>query len=166
MSLLGMVGGLNEAGIRYVVIGGVAGVAHGSARVTNDLDICYENTADNRDALAELLVGWNAYLRGVDAGLPFIMDARTLRDAETLTLTTSEGAIDLFQRVRGVGDYAACEARSEMVEAGAVRLPVLRLEALIEAKKAAGRPRDIEHLHELEALLDLSRRHPPESTRD
>ena len=55
MSLLGMVRGLSGAAIRYVVIGGVAGTAHGSVRVTDDLDICYESSDENRTRLARLL---------------------------------------------------------------------------------------------------------------
>lgn len=153
-----MVQGLEEARIRYVVIGGVAGTAHGSVRVTEDLDICYDVEAENRERLAALLSEWGAYLRGVDPDLPFIMDARTLRDAEVLTLTTSEGYIDLFQRVAGVGDYARCMNRGESVSVGDLRFTVLGLPALIDAKRAAGRPRDIEHLRELEALRELRRR--------
>ena len=155
MSLLGMVRGLSGAAIRYVVIGGVAGTVHGSVRVTDDLDICYESSDENRIRLARLLTEWRAYLRGVEPGLPFIMDERTLRDAEVLTLVTSEGHLDTFQRVAGVGDYSECLARSEIVEVGEVQFAALDLPALIDAKRAAGRDRDIEHLRELEALLEL-----------
>jgi predicted nucleotidyltransferase len=155
VSLLGMVRGLSEAGVRYVVIGGVAGTAHGSVRVTDDLDVCYDTARENRETLSALLVRWKAYLRGVEAGLPFIMDARTLRDAEVLTLSTSEGHLDLFQRVKGVGDYGDCLARSETVDLGEVRFAALDLPALIDAKRAAGRGKDVEHLRELEALLEL-----------
>ena len=83
------------------------------------------------------------------------MDERTLRDAEVLTLMTSEGHLDLFQRVAGVGDYTECLARSETVEVGEVHFAALDLPALIDAKRAVGRDRDIEHLRELEALLEL-----------
>jgi hypothetical protein len=160
MSLLSLIEGLNEAGVRYVVIGGVAATAHGSVRVTDDLDICYENTVKNREALAQLLVEWNAYLRGVEPGLPFILDVRTLQDLEVLTLTTSEGHLDLFQCVQGVGDYAACAGRSESIPVGDVVFAVLGLPALIDAKRATGRKKDAEHLLELEALLELQRRRP------
>lgn len=153
-----MLRGLNEAGIRYVVIGGVAATVHGSARVTNDLDVCYDTGPENREALAAVLSGWDAHLRGVEPGLPFIMDSRTLRDSETLTLTTSAGDIDLFQRVQGIGEYDDCLARSEPVAVGSVQFAALSLKALIAAKRAVGRPRDLEHLRELEALLELRKR--------
>jgi predicted nucleotidyltransferase len=158
MSLLGMVRGLGEAGIRYVVIGGVAGTVHGSVRVTDDLDICYETALPNEEALASLLSAWAAYPRGIERGLPFFMDARTLRGAEILTLTTSAGHLDLFRRVEGVGDFTACLARSESISVGEIHFAALALPALIDAKRAAGRGKDVEHLRELEALLELGKR--------
>ena len=151
-----MLAGLVAAKIRFVVVGGLAAAAHGSSRVTNDLDVCYD-TADrkNVDTLGKVLASWNAYPRGVEKGLPFIMDGRTLRGAPILTLTTTEGDIDVIDRIAGVGDYAAVKKHSELISALGVRFRVLDLPSLIKAKRAAGRPRDFEHLPELEALLAL-----------
>ena len=122
--------GLNSAGIRYVVVGGVAATIHGSPRITADVDICYDPTADNREALAALLRRWNAYLRGAGRGLPWILDARTLRDSSVITLVTDLG----------------------------VSFRVVALDALIAAKKAAGRRKDQEALLELEALREELRK--------
>lgn len=152
-----MLRGLSDACIRYVVIGGVAGTVHGSSRVTNDLDICYDDSPDNRDNLARLLVAWNARLRGVEADLPFIIDARTLADLAVLTLVTDHGDLDVFREVAGVGDYRACHKRSEPVDIEEVSFAALSLPALIAAKREAGRKRDLDHLVELEALLELKR---------
>ncbi len=156
MSFASMLAGLTGRKVRFVVVGGVAAVAHGATRVTNDLDICYDATDQkNLTALAALLAKWRAYPRGVEAGLPFIMDHLTLRGAPVLTLTTLEGDIDVIDRIAGVGDYAAVRKRSEKIEALDVGFRVLDLRSLIKAKRAAGRPRDHEHLPELEALLAL-----------
>ena len=156
MSFTSMLAGLTGRKIRFVVVGGVAAAAHGATRVTNDLDICYDAMDQkNLIALAALLAKWRAYPRGVEAGLPFIMDDRTLRGAPVLTLTTVEGDIDVMDRIAGVGDYAAVRKRSEKIEALGVRFRVIDLPSLIKAKRAAGRPRDHEHLPELEALLAL-----------
>ena len=92
-------------GIRFVVIGGVAATVHGSARFTNDIDLCYDTAADNVERLVALLTEWRAYLRGVVLGLPFILDARTFRTTPVMTLTTTMGAIDLLDQVPGVGDF-------------------------------------------------------------
>jgi hypothetical protein len=158
MSLLSMLAGLTRAPVRYVVIGGVAATAHGSVRVTNDLDICYDPAPDNQTRLARLLAGWQAYPRGADPGLPFIMDEVTLSRAPVLTLTTIEGDLDCFDAVAGVGGYPAVESAAEPVVVDAVAFRVLSLTALIKAKRAAGRPKDQEALLELEALRELGRK--------
>jgi hypothetical protein len=154
-----MLGGLIAEKVRFIVVGGLAAAAHGSSRVTNDLDICYDALdGDNLVALANLLARWKAYPRGVETGLPFIMDDRTLRGAPILTLTSNEGDIDVMDRIAGIGQYADVRKHSEKVTALGVSFRVLDLPSLIKAKRAAGRPRDFEHLPELEALLTLSKR--------
>lgn len=158
MSFASMLSGLTKRKVRFVVVGGVAAAAHGSSRVTNDLDICYDAEAvANIVVLASILAGWKAYPRGIDKGLTrsFIMDDRTLRNAPILTLTTSEGDIDVMDRIAGVGQYDAVRRHSERISALGVRFRVLDLPSLIKAKRAAGRPRDFDHLPELEALLAL-----------
>jgi predicted nucleotidyltransferase len=150
--------GLAESKIAFVVVGGVAAAAHGATRLTNDIDVCYDalNRA-NVDALGDLLDRWKAYPRGVERGLPFIMDGKTLRAAPLLTLTSTEGDIDLMDKISGVGDYKEVRRHSENVAAFGLKFRVIDLPTLIKAKRAAGRPRDFEHLPELEALLALKR---------
>jgi hypothetical protein len=158
MSLLSMLQGLVEADVEFVVIGGVAARAHGSPRITEDLDICYSTATGNLDRLAELLAAWNAYPRGVEPGLPFIVDRRTLTTNPILTLTTDEGALDLFDIVEGVGDFTAARRSSIDVDGGDVSFLALDLPGLVKAKKAAGRPKDLDQLPELEALIELRRK--------
>jgi hypothetical protein len=152
-----IIAALVAAGVRFVVVGGVAGVAHGSVRLTNDIDVCYDTAADNVRALAALLASWGAYLRGVELGLPFAMDERALRTTPTMTLTTRVGNIDVLDSVAGVGRYDEVLAASEPCVVGDTRFRVLSLPALIMAKRAAGRPKDLEHLIELEALQSLKK---------
>ena len=149
---------LTHADIRFVVIGGVAATVQGSARFTNDIDICYDTAPDNVDRLVAILRSWNAYLRGVEPGLPFVLDARAFRTTPLMTLTTDVGDIDVLDLVPGVGDYRAVVAASERVTIGDVEFQSLGLEALIASKRAVRRPKDLEQLIELEALLDLRRR--------
>ena len=158
MSLLSMLERLVEADIEFVVIGGVAARAHGSPRITEDLDICYSTATDNLDRLAELLAAWNAYPRGVELGMPFIMDRRTLTTNPILTLTTDQGALDLFDMVEGVGDFKAVRRASIDVDGGDVQFLALDLPGLVKSKKAAGRPKDLDQLPELEALIELRRK--------
>jgi len=158
MSFASMLQGLTAARVRFVVVGGVAAAAHGSSHVTNDLDICYDTGVDNVSRLAALLADWDAYPRGVEPGLPFFMDERQFRATPLMTLTTREGDLDVLDRVAGVGGFADALERSVEFEAFGVRFPVLDLPDLIRAKRAAGRPKDIAQLPELEALVALRRR--------
>ena len=150
-----IIAALVAAGIRFVVIGGVAATIQGSARLTNDIDICYDSAPDNVDKLVALLTRWKAYLRGVERGLPFVLDARAFRTTPVMTLTTTMGDIDVLDVVPGVGDYRAALKQSEIVEIGEVEFRSLTLEALIASKRAVRRPKDVEQLIELEALLAL-----------
>jgi predicted nucleotidyltransferase len=152
-----IIAALVAAGIRFVVIGGVAATIQGSARLTNDIDICYDPAPDNIARLVELLTRWKAYLRGVERGLPFILDQRAFRTTPIVTLTTDKGDIDVLDVVPGVGDYQAALRESEIVEIGDVEFRSLTLEALIASKRAVRRPKDLEQLIELEALLALRR---------
>ncbi len=149
---------LVAAEVRFVVIGGVAANLHGSARATFDLDICYDPAMKNRERLAAVLKCWNAYLRCVEPGLPFTMDARTLAASHVLTLTTALGDLDVLDSVTGVGDFSDVLAHSVQMEIGCTRFQVLDLPALVAAKRAAGRPRDRNQLPELEALLEIRER--------
>ena len=144
--------------MRFVVIGGVAATIQGSARFTNDIDICYDTSSDNVERLAACLIRWNAYLRGVERGLPFVMDARAFRTTPIMTLATDVGDIDVLDIVPGVGDYAAVFKASEVVEIGDIEFRSLRLDALIASKRAVRRPKDVEQLIELEAIQALRRR--------
>lgn len=155
MSFQSMLEGLVDARVKFVVIGGVAAAAHGSTFLTNDLDICYDPARANVERLAELLASWEAYPRGIERGLPFYMDERTFLTTPIMTLDTTEGAIDVLDRVEGVGGYPEVHERSERFPVFGLRLHVLGLRALIDAKRAAGRPKDVAQVPELEALLAL-----------
>lgn len=149
---------LSEAGIRFVLIGGLAMRAQGSARLTEDLDICYDPAPDNVRALARLLAEWHAYLRGVEPGLPFVMDERTFRTTPVMTLITDHGAIDVMDEVAGVGKWPDVVADSEELEWSGTKMLVLSLRGLIKAKRGSARPKDLAQLPELEALLAMRRR--------
>lgn len=152
---------LDNFEVEFVIIGGVAAVAHGSARATFDIDLCYRRTPENLERLADALALLHPRLRDVPEDLPFQWGAQTLERGLNFTLQTDSGAVDLLGEVAGLGSYEQVLAESETVEFHGMSIRVLTLEGLIMAKRAAGRPRDWEHLLELEALLELRRR-PPE----
>ena len=146
---------LEAHGVEYVVIGGLAMVAHGSAHITKDLDICYRRTPPNLEAVAAAFAPLHPYLRGAPAGLPFRFDARTIQAGLNFTLTSDHGEVDLLGEVSGVGGYEQALAQSDEVEMFGLKVRILSLDGLIAAKKAAGRNKDQLHLLELEALKKL-----------
>jgi len=158
MRLTDILRGLHEARVDCVVVGGVAANVLGSPRITADVDVCYDPSPENRERLARLLHSWHAYLRGVETGLPFTMDARMLRDCPVMTLVTDLGDLDVMDRVAGVGEYPAVRAASAEHYLQGIHLRVLTLDALIAAKRAAGRRKDREAVLELEALREERRR--------
>ena len=147
---------LCDAGVEFVVIGGWAAIFHGSAHVTNDLDICYSRDKDNLRKLAGALAPYHPRPRGFPDSLPFVWDAATLANGTVFTLTTDLGIIDLLAEVSGIGTYADAQAASVEIDAFDRHLRALDLRALIQAKKAAGRPKDLLILPELEGLLEAS----------
>jgi hypothetical protein len=158
VSIQSLVAGLVEAGIDFVVVGGVAGAIHGSPFVTNDLDICYDTGRENLARLARVLVKWKAYPRGWEPDLHFVADARTLRTTPVMTLRTAEGDLDLLDRVEGVGDFRGTFESSEEIIAFGIRFRAMTLDALIRAKRASARPKDLAQIPTLEALAELKSR--------
>jgi predicted nucleotidyltransferase len=149
-----MIRGLAIHDVEFVVIGGVAANLLGSARITNDLDVCYNPSDVNRVRLVDVLTTWRAYLRGVEPGLPFTLDAHTLRNAPVMTLIGTEGWIDVMDRVAGIGEYDKVLASSIPASWEDLHFRMISLDALIAAKRAAGRRKDREALLELEALRE------------
>lgn len=145
---------LAEGQVKFVLVGGVAATLHGSARLTQDVDAVYARDAENLKRIARALAPLNPYLRGAPAGLPFSLDERTLAAGLNFTLTTTAGDIDLLGEIAGFGGYEALERHSIEVELFGARCRCLDLPTLIAAKVAAGRPKDLEAIAELRALLE------------
>jgi len=145
---------LSEGQVEFIVVGGVAARAHGSARLTNDLDVVYNRTPENLRRLTAALAAHSPYLRGAPPGLPFRLDEETLRRGLNFTLTTSFGDLDLLGEITGGGGHDALAAHSTVVPAFGLEVRCLNLDRLIQTKRAAGRPKDLEAIAELEALLE------------
>lgn len=141
--------------VEFVLIGGLAMRALGSAHVTDDLDVCYNRTPENAVALAAALAPFHPYLRGAPRGLPFRFDAPAILAELNFTLTTDLGDVDVLGEVAGVGNYEQVFAQSQEQLFYEMPVRVLSVSGLIAAKKAAGRVKDRLHLLELEELKKL-----------
>ncbi|HEY9790940.1 MAG TPA: hypothetical protein V6D22_11105 [Candidatus Obscuribacterales bacterium] len=149
---------LLQAGVRFIVVGGGAGIAHGASRATYDVDIVYSRDFDNIQRLATVLQAHHPYLRGAPPGLPFTFDVNTVKSGLNFTLSTGLGDLDLLGEVAGGGTYEELLPFTEELEVFSVRCRFVTLEKLIDLKRAAGRPKDLEAIAELEAILEERQR--------
>ena len=145
---------LDEAGVDYIIIGGVAARAHGSARLTDDLDVSYARDPANLARVIEALAPLRPYLRGAPPGLPFEWSVATVRAGLNFTLTTDAGSIDLLGEIVGGGRYEDLLSHALTITIFGREVRLLDLPWLIHVKRAAGRPKDLEVLAELEALKE------------
>jgi len=149
---------LVQGGVDFILIGGVAGNVLGSARLTFDVDIVYDRSKANLEKISKRLKPISPYLRGAPPGLPFKLDVPTLRNGLNFTLTTKLGDLDLLGEVVGGGDYKKLLPHTFVVEAFSVKFRCVDLPTLINLKRAAGRPKDLESIAELQALLEERKR--------
>jgi hypothetical protein len=140
--------------IEFIIVGGAAATAHGSARLTLDLDIVYSRKPTNLQRIVKALQSLEPYLRGAPAGLPFEWSVATLQNGLNFTLITGLGPLDLLGEITGGGTYEQLKSQSENINVAGVKCLCLSLDALIRVKRAAGRPRDLEAIAELEKIRD------------
>jgi predicted nucleotidyltransferase len=154
----GLLKGLAHQEVKFILVGGVAAIIHGSARLTSDVDIVYARGRDNIRRLVEALRSHSPYLRGAPLGLPFVWDERTVLMGLNFTLVTALGDIDVLGEVAGGGTYEQLLPYSAEAEAFETKFLCVGLERLIQLKRAAGRPKDLEPIAELQALLEERRK--------
>ncbi len=145
---------LTEADVQFVIVGGAAATAHGSTQLTQDLDVVYARAAENVARLVGALSPYHPYLRGAPPGLPFRFDEATVFAGLNFTLTTDLGDIDVLGEIAGVGTFADLQKRSIELQLFGLSCRCIDLDTLIDAKRAAGRPKDLQTLAELEAIRD------------
>jgi hypothetical protein len=141
---------LSEAAVDFVVIGGYAVVLQALPRFTRDLDIVYSPDPANLERLGALLTGLHARLRGVDRDLPFIADARTLRQTQILTLETDLGGLDLLLAPDGAPPFEELRARATVFDLDGITVRAAGIDDLLAMKLAAGRPQDLIDVEALE----------------
>jgi predicted nucleotidyltransferase len=146
---------LAGSGVEFIIVGGAAATAHGSARLTEDLDIVYRRTKENVSRLVTAFVSVQPYLRDAPPGLPFRFDEHTIWRGLNFSLSTAVGSVDLFGEILGGGTYDKLLPDSIRIEIFGAECLCLGLERLIHVKRAAGRPKDFEVIAELEAILEL-----------
>ncbi len=143
---------LAEAEFEFVLVGGYAGVVHGSALVTQDVDICAVLSTENIEKLRHALADLNPVHRMTVAKLPFSDVPKPGVPVADLYLETQDGVLDVLSSVLGVGAYARLRETAEMIPLFGHEVAVISLPDLITAKEALGREKDLLAAKELRAI--------------
>lgn len=144
---------LQEAGVRFVIIGGVAAIAHGGSIATRDLDVAAPFTAENVERLMTALRPYHPkHVTRPDLGE--IEDSiERLCTYRLLLIDTDLGRVDVLPEVQPIGP-AESLATVELELVPGRRFRVLSLDQLIEVKFFVGRPKDRIVELELRAIRD------------
>jgi predicted nucleotidyltransferase len=148
---------LAEADVEFVLIGGYAAVIHGSAYVTNDVDVCAVLAPDNIEKIRKALADLKPVHRQSHRKLSFLEVPAPGQALQNLYLETTDGIIDIITSVLGVGDFARLRERAMRVDIFGVSCAVISLEDLIAAKEALGREKDLLTAKELRAIAGKRR---------
>jgi hypothetical protein len=133
---------LDEQGVQYVLIGGLAVQTHGHVRTTNDADLIPAPDPSNLERLAAALHALDA--RVLNPGQEDVeIDAKMLPRATIWQFGTREGGIDVMHEVPGGRSYSELSDGALRVRLDGMEVPVVGLDDLIQMKLARGRPVDL-----------------------
>jgi hypothetical protein len=141
--------------VRYVLIGGLAAIVHGSPFNTEDLDLTPERSRDNLARLSAALRELGAKTRAaeLDEPLPFNHDADSLGAVMIWNLHTSAGILDISMKPSGTDGFDDLVRDASAVEVFGHRVLVASLADVVRSKQAANRPKDQRVLPTLREIL-------------
>jgi len=155
--------GLNRASVRYLVVGGLAVIAHGYTRLTQDIDVILD--LEDRVGLLKAITALDAMGYRPRAPVPFSQFADPLKRAEwrdskdmlvfSLYRADAGTELDLFLSLPFDFDQAWGERLESDIDVGVVA-SFVDLRRLMDMKRKAGRPKDLEDLSVLQEIKDAS----------
>lgn len=154
---------LDRRHVRYVLIGGLAAVLHGSPLATYDVDICPARDPDNLRRLARALEELEARIRtpGDAGGVAFPREAEFLSNVQVLNLVTRFGDFDISFQPSGTKGFEDLSRNSVAIRVRGIEINVATLQDIIRSKEAANRPKDLRSLPLLRQLLEEIRKKNP-----
>lgn len=152
LDLMRLLATLDEHGVAYLVIGGVATQVHGHRRTTKDLDVLPSPAPGNHERLATALVALDAHLRD-SPELPAPRDPEQLRTAPIVPpLITRHGELHVLNEPKGAGPYADLRSRALVLDLDGIEVAIVGLDDLIRMKRATGRRADLDDIAVLSAV--------------
>lgn len=161
-----LLGALEIHRVRFVLVGGLAALAHGFTGLTQDADAVPAYDEDNLARLCDALIGLDAKLYahparsdlGDDGAPPestaFEFSAAALRSRTSWQFVTAAGPLDILFAIDGPGGFESLAPRAVTRVVSGHELLVISLDDLIESKEATGRDKDLRALGELRRLRD------------
>ena len=141
-----------DADLDFVVVGGFAGVLHGSSYVTDDLDVCALLTPENISKLRVALGDLHPVHRITHKKLSFLEHPPEGQKLLNLCLETDAGVVDVLGAILGVDGFDTLRKNAIEIPLFGRRCRVISLEDLISAKEAMGREKDLLTAKELRAI--------------
>ena len=149
---------LNDTGVRYVVVGGVATVLHGYARLTADVDLVIDLAPDEARKFMLALVRLGFLPRAPVDPLSFAdpeIRAGWIRDKGLQVFSMVDPAdpmrvVDVF--VDHPTDFDQLWVRAKSVMLGTTTVRIAAIHDLITLKRLAGRPQDLVDIEQLERI--------------
>jgi hypothetical protein len=151
---------LAEAKVEFVLCGGLAATLQGSSIFTRVVDVVCVMDPDNIARLYEAVRDLHPYHRMTPGRIPFALEQTTVQPLQNIYLSTDWGQLDCLGHVKGIGGYGECLKFSEPIEMAGFTMMTLTLEGILIAKRAMGRPRDLQTVFELEAVREKKHRRP------
>lgn len=137
-----MLSAFSAAGVEYLVVGAHAVAVHGRPRATGDLGLWVRPSAENAARV------WNA-LTAFGAPLDRLDPEDLVSDDLIFQIGVVPGRIDILTSI-GSTDFERAWQGRVPVELWGITVPVIGREELIQAKREAGRPRDLADIEALE----------------
>ncbi len=141
---------MNAQEVRYIMVGGIAINLHGYQRSTEDIDVWLEDTIENRRKFRRAFCKYS----GID--FPMLETMQIIPGWTNLNLNNGL-RLDLMLGLKGLESYSFEESLqlASKAEISTVVVPFLHLNQLIEAKKAANRPKDQLDVIYLEKIKEI-----------
>ena len=145
---------LHDAKVEFSLIGGLASRHYGVTLVTEDVDICARFTPENLRRIESAFKDFHPRHRLTANKLPLELTDELCSSLKNMYLNTDLGILDCLSEVAGVGDYEAVLRQSQLTDFPFGRCYVLKIDALMQAKLAVGRPHDLRAVGQLKAIKE------------
>ncbi len=145
--------------VRYLLVGGVATTYYGHVRMTMDLDLWVEDTAENKDQLV-------AALKDADvAGAEHYRNVDMIPGWSSLSIGTIGFEVDLMGYTKAFRkeDFADCYQRASVAQVHGIPITVIHISDLVREKEQLGRFKDLDDVENLQKTEAYKKTRKPSS---